>query len=488
MRGRSIADWLALALVGVLLWPVSSAGSDQAVRIDELMALYHDLGQFSGTVLVAERGGVVYQRGFGHANKEWDVPNGSDTKFLLASITKTFTAALVMQLVEEGELSLLGTVSDYLPWYRPDTGNRITVHALLTHTSGLPDYFPNLERDKRFPADPREFVLKYCSEDLEFEPGSEFRYSNSGYFVLGVVIEEVTGLSFEQALHAGILDHLGMDDTGVDDAEMILPKRATGYQRAGFMRYDNGGYLDYSVVYAAGAVYSTAHDLYLWDRALESDRLLSEESRALMFTPHFSLGEGRSIAYGWTIRVDGDCVPGRELTVISKDGGLNGFHTLMSRYVDDGHLIVLLSNADMTCLYEMRDNLARILYDAPYEMPVEPVAVSLYEIILDQGIDAAVAHYHDWQQRYQDRYRLQENELNVLGYALLREGRTVEAVEIFKMNVEAFPSSANCYDSLGEAYLASGDRELARENYEKALELAQNSTSAAEALRQLRGQ
>lgn len=488
MQGHSTAGWLALVLVGALLWPVSCAGNDKPARIDELMALYHEFGQFSGTVLVAERGDVIYQRGFGHANREWDVPNGPDTKFLLASITKTFTAALVMQLVEEGELSLLGTVSDYLPWYRSDVGNRITIHALLTHTSGLPDYFPNLGRDKRFPADPREFVLKYCSEDLEFEPDSEFRYSNSGYYVLGVVIEEVTGLSFEQALHAMILDPLGMDDTGIDDAETILPKRATGYQRAGFMRYDNGGYLDYSVVYAAGAVYSTARDLYLWDRALESDGLFSEESRALMFKPHFSLGEGRSIAYGWTVHVDVEHVPGRELAVVSKDGGLNGFHALMSRYVEDGHLIVLLSNADMTALYDMRGNLAHILYEAPYEMPVQPIAVTLREIISDRGISAAVTHYHDWRNQHSGRFPLQENELNGLGYALLREGRIVEAIEIFKVNTEAFPSSANCYDSLGEAYLASGERDLALESYERALELDPSSVSAIEAVRRLRGQ
>jgi len=477
------------ALSLVLLSAVFSAATadDKTAEIDDLMALYHSHGQFSGTVLVAERGEVVYAKGFGHANREWDVPNETDTKFLLASITKTFTAALVMRLSEEGRLDLDGTLSDYLPWYRNDTGSRITVHSLLTHTSGVPDFFPRLDRDKRFHADPKEFVLKYCSEDLEFEPGSEFGYSNSGYFILGAVIEEVTGSAFEEVLQAEILDRVGMTNTGVDDAERVLARRATGYQRASLFRYDNGGYLDYSVVYAAGAVYSTALDLYLWDRALDGNVLLSEESRLAMFTPHHHIGDGRAAAaYGWIVGVDDECVPGRELRVASKTGGLNGFHTLMSRYMDDDHLVVLLSNADMTCLHEIRDNLIRVLYGAPYVVPVELIATSLYRIINRDGIDAAILYFHDQHPETDDGYQLQEGELNGLGYELLREGRIAEAIEIFKLNVEAFPSSANCFDSLGEAYLAAGEVELAERSYETALELDSDSASASQALQVIR--
>jgi len=238
-------------------------------KIDKLIQAYHDLGQFSGTALVAEKGKVIYKKGFGMANIEWNIPNQPDTKFRLGSVTKQFTAMLILQLVAEGKIDLEGDLSDYLPYYRKDVGEKVTVHHLLTHTSGIPSYtglpiFQNISRD---PYGVDEFVQKYCSGDLEFEPGSKFAYNNSGYFLLGAIIENVTGETYEKMLQERIFKPLGMKNSGYDHHDTIIPNRATGYDRT-FDGYANSPYLDMSLPYAAGSLYSTVEDLFIWDQAL----------------------------------------------------------------------------------------------------------------------------------------------------------------------------------------------------------------------------
>src|SRR6266545_953799 len=223
---------LMLVLVGVFAFQALVSAQDKARRIDELVSLYNKYDQFNGAALVAENGKVIYKKGFGLANMEWNIPNEPDTKFRLGSITKQFTATLVLQLVEQGKLKLDGRVSDYLEGYRKDTGAKITIHHLLSHTSGLPNYtaLPGFsETISRTPYAVEDFVKKYASGDLEFEPGTKFNYSNSGYFLLGAIIEKVTGKPYEQVLQENILDPVGMKNTGYDHYGTILEKRATGY-------------------------------------------------------------------------------------------------------------------------------------------------------------------------------------------------------------------------------------------------------------------
>jgi len=215
---------LALGLLSIFALQMSVVAQDKVRQIDELMSLYHKYQQFNGAVLVADHGKVIYKKGFGPANMEWNIPNEPDTKFRLGSITKQFTAALILQLVEQGKIKLDGKVSDYLPDYRKDTGARMTIHQLLSHTSGVPNYtaqpgfFANISRNP-FKVD--DFVKKYASGDLEFEPGAKFNYSNSGYFILGAIIEKVTGKPYEKVLQEKILDPLGMKNTGYDHSGTI---------------------------------------------------------------------------------------------------------------------------------------------------------------------------------------------------------------------------------------------------------------------------
>src|SRR5260370_30236552 len=177
--------------------------SNHTERIDALISAYNKLRQFNGSALVAEKGSVILEKGYGLANMEWQIPNTPDTKFRVGSITKQFSSMVVMQLVSEGKIKLDEKITTYLPDYRKDTGDKVTVRNLLTHTSGIPSYtsipgfFQNQSRDPYTVAD---FVKKYTMGDLEFEPGSKFSYDNSGYFLLCAIIERVSGKSDDKNL------------------------------------------------------------------------------------------------------------------------------------------------------------------------------------------------------------------------------------------------------------------------------------------------
>ena len=221
-----------------------------------------------------------------------------DTKFRIASITKQFTAALILQLVEEGKIKLDGKITDYLPDYRKDTGDKVTIHHLLNQTSGIPDYSarPNFSNEiSRMRYGVADFVKKFASDDLEFEPGSKYRYSNSGYHILGAIVEQVTGKTYETNLQERILKPLGMTNSGYANNSTLLEKHADSYEKTP-TGYLNASYIDMSIPYAAGSMYSTVEDLYLWDQALYKDRILSADSKKLMFTP--GLGD-----YGYGIRI-----------------------------------------------------------------------------------------------------------------------------------------------------------------------------------------
>jgi len=479
-----------LPAIVVLLWAVvlGSASErvvlaqDHAAKVQEVLALAHKYRQFNGAALVAENGKVVYKGAFGMANMEWDIPNAPDTKFRLGSITKQFTATVILQLVEQGKIKLDGKLSDYLPDYRKDTGEKVTIHHLLTHTSGIPSYtslpgfFENVSRNPYKVAD---FVKKYASGDLEFEPGSKFSYNNSGYFLLGAIIERVTGKTYEQVLKENIFDPLGMKNSGYDHYDTILPKRAAGY-RLTPNGYVNAPYLDMSLPYAAGSLYSTVEDLYLWDQALYTDKLLTAQSKALMYKPFLEL-----YAYGWVVRDASFKVNGQPVSLITHDGGINGFQTRIARYPKEKNLIVLLDNTSGEYLERLSDSIAKLLYNQPYDVPKPSIVSTLTDTIRQKGIEAGIAQYRDLKAKQFAAYDFAEPELNRLGYNLLRSGKTKEAIEVFKLNVEAYPQSFNTYDSLGDAYTRNNERELAIQSYKKSLELNANNTDVTEKLQRL---
>ena len=445
--------------------------NDKAQKIDELLSKYHEYGHLNGSVLVAEHGKVIYKKGFGFANFEWEIPNQPDTKFRLASVTKQFTAMLILQLVEEGKLELEGRLSDYLPYYGKNVGEQVTIHQLLNHTSGIPSYtglpgFMQNEIRNFYPVE--EFVKKFCSGDLEFEPGEKFAYNNSGYFLLGAVIESVTGKTYEDLLSEKIFEPLNMVNSGYDRHQPVIKNRAAGYNKT-LVAFQNAPFLEMMTPYAAGSLYSTVEDLYLWDQALYTDKLISKETKEKMFTPN--LGK---YGYGW--RIDNFPMEGRkkDVTLISHNGGIHGFNTRIARFVEDQHLIVILRNSPGASINQITRNIAAILYDQPVEPLKKSGAEAVAKKMLDSGIQSGLALYKDIKKNHSDEYDLNEGRFNNVGYQLINLKKLPEAIEIFKLNVAANLQSANTYDSLAEAYMVNGETALAIKYYNKALKMIPN--------------
>lgn len=480
---RKLSSALVACAFVLLAVQSSVLAQDKAAKIDEVMTAANKYRLFNGSVLVAENGKVIYKKGLGLAQMEWNIPNTTDTKFRLGSITKQFTSALVLQLVDQGKVKLDAKLSEYLPAYRKDIGDKVTVHQLLNHTSGIPSYtgLPGFFNDvSRNPYTVDEFVKKYASNNLEFEPGSKFSYNNSGYFLLGAIIEKVTGQTYEQALKERILDPLGMKNTGYDHHANIIEKRASGYQKVA-TGYVNAPYLDMSIPYAAGSMYSTVEDLYLWDQALYADKVVSASSKELMYKP--TLGD---YAYGWVITKAKLGTGSETVSKIAHGGGINGFNTVIVRFPEQKHLIVMLDNTSQGGnLGRLERALTNILFNQPYETPRMPIADMLHKTISDRGIEAGLAQFRDLKASQGNVYDFSEPELNTLGYQLLRERKLKEAIEVFKLNVELYPKGFNTYDSLGEAYMVSGNNELAALNYKKSLELNAQNTNATEMLKRL---
>jgi CubicO group peptidase (beta-lactamase class C family) len=479
-------NWLKALCVGVVVaWvcvgPAAEAAT-QRQELDRLITKYQQLNQFNGSVLVANEKGVILEKGYGSANFEWQVPNTPDTKFRLGSVTKQFTSMVIMQLVAEGKLQVEDPVTKYLPDYRKETGDRITIAHLLNHTSGLPNYTSRafFQNDSRDPSTVADFVKKFCSGDLEFDPGSKFNYSNSGYFLLGAVIEKVTGQTYAKALQQRIFDPVGLKDTGYDVSATVLPKRASGYEALPGS-YVNAPYLDMTLPYAAGSLYSTVQDLYRWDRALYGDTLLPAPLKQRMFTPALS-----DYAFGWKVKPvkldDGKT----EVATISHSGGINGFSTLLVRAPERKEVVILLDNtARGAKLMGMATGALSILHGIPPKQPLASISEVMMATLKKSSAAEAIARYRTLKATRAAEYDFADQELNTVGYQLLGSGRVAEAVEVFKLNVEMFPAWGNGYDSLGEAYLASGNKEQALVNYRRALELDPKNTGAAETLKRL---
>ncbi|TDE50124.1 serine hydrolase [Flavobacterium sp. GT3P67] len=487
MKQRSNHFTIKTILIGLFIHLITitvSFGQTKADQIDKLMNLYSEYGQFNGSILVADAGKVIYKKGFGMANMEWNIPNQPDTKHRLGSVTKQFTAMLIIQLVEQGKLKLDAPITTYLPDYHKTSGDKITIHHLLTHTSGIPNYtsFPNFFKTTSLnPYSPEAFVKIFADLPLEFTPGEKFAYSNSGYFLLGYIIEKVSGKTYEQCLQDNILTSLKMKNTGFDHHETILKNRASGYEKNG-KNYSNASYLDLSIPYAAGSLYSTVDDLYLWDQALYTDQLLSTKYNHLLFNSYIPAGPGH-YGYGWFINKASNGETNDSLTVIEHGGGINGFNTLLSRIPADKNLVVLLNNTGGTKLNEMNIAIRNILYNKPYNLPKKSLANALVEVILEKGIASGLAYFKE--NKNSNIYAINENEMNSAGYQLLQTGKEKEAIEVFKLNIEAFPQSGNAYDSLGEAYLKNGDKKLAILNYKKSVELDPNNESGKKVLEEI---
>jgi CubicO group peptidase (beta-lactamase class C family) len=372
----------------LLLMVLSAAAlaQDLAPKADEIVNAYVKQNKFSGSVLVAKGGKVVLSKGYGMANYELEVPNTPQTKFRLGSITKQFTALAIAQLQERGQLNIEDPITKYLPDFPKETGDKVTIYHLLTHTSGIPSFtgfadYPQIKMNK-FSGDKLINWLK--GKPLEFAPGENFKYNNSGYFLLGYIVEKVSGKTYEQFVQENIFTPLAMKNTGFDRYTTLIKNRAAGYTVKG-KELENAEYIDMTVPGGAGAMYSTVEDLYSWDRALYTEKLVKKATLEKVFTPFKN-----NYAYGWV--VDEQFKRKR----VNHGGGIEGFNTIIVRFINDDTCIVALSNTIPATLGQMSQKLAALLFGEPYELPQDEAAMiaARKEIKVDPKIfDGYVGEY-----------------------------------------------------------------------------------------------
>jgi len=341
----------------------------QVDKLDALIDAYAKLYKFNGSALVAKNGVILLNKGYGYRNATDKVANNEQTIFQLGSVTKQFTSAVILKLQEEKKLSVSDKLSKYFPGY--PKGDSITIEQLLTHTSGIYNY----TNDGKFMANEvtksanREMMMAlFKDKPLDFSPGSSWSYSNSGYSLLGYIIEAVTKKPYEQAVRKYIFTPLKMTHSGFDFTHLKSNEKAIGYFKLNDKEKVEAPIVDSSVSFSAGAIYSTIGDLYLWHKALQKNSILSREQQEKAYTP-----VKNRYGYGWSI----DSIEGKRR--VSHGGGIHGFITTIARVSEDDICIVLLSNASNTTVGEISKSIFAILYGKEYELPKERTEIKLPE-------------------------------------------------------------------------------------------------------------
>src|SRR5271157_2720966 len=498
---------IAFLLVGICL------AQDNISRMDQVVHGYTDSKLFMGSVLVAREGKVLLSKGYGFADMEWDVPNSPTTKFRLGSVTKQFTAACILLLEERGKLKLDNPVKQYMT-DAPAAWDKITIFNLLTHTSGIPNYtgFYDAVSTEAIATTPEKLVARFRDRPLEFQPGEKWNYSNSGYVLLGYLIEKISQQGYGQFVQENIFNPLGMKDSGYDSQSAIIPHRASGYVPSpkGVI---NASYIDMSVTFAAGGLYSTTEDLLRWEQGLMGGKLLSPASLQKMITPFKS---------NYALGVGVNTVNGRK--VISHTGSVEGFYTELEYYPEDKLTVVVLANLYGQAPEYIARKLAAVAHGenvplptATKEITVSPALlesyVGTYEltpsfnivVTLEGGqlmtqatgalkvplfaesetkfflkvVDAQVEFFKN-EKGEVTHLMLHQNGRDIKGTkkAQLSGENYDQAIQNFNEAIRVNPKSAGAFNGRGVEYFAKGDYGQAIQDFSEAVRLNPNTPRA----------
>ncbi len=427
--------------------PVHAIGGDPAEAIDSTLTRLHDYGLFNGVVLAAHGDEIIYHEAFGMANFEWAIPNTTDTRFKIASITKSFTANLVLSLVEDGKLSLDDVITDYLPDYPADTGNRITIEHLLVQSAGIPDYLdlPGFLEEKAIHQHDRyEFVEHFSGLELEFEPGTDWNYGNSGYYLLGLIIEQASGLTYENALQKYILDPAGLHDTGYAASGKIIERLAGGYEKtpAG---YERAPFFHSSAGFSAGMIYSTAGDLFRWTRALFNGQLLQDQEYLRnMVTP-------QKEDYGYGVFIGSQRIGSKRDLVLSHAGNIHGFSSQLTYFAFSDYTLIILDNTRQ-CTSRTFFALRDLLFGHPAPEIKEPISHVLGGVIEKSGIEEAILFYSDLREERGDECDFSLSEFIRLGDFYLEREEPETALQIFMLANALYPETTRLDERIIEAH------------------------------------
>ncbi len=334
--------------------------------MEQIVRSFADKKQFMGSVLVAKGDQVLFNKAYGMANLEWNIPNTPQTKFRLGSITKQFTAVAILMLEEQGKLSIDEPVSRHLP-DAPAAWSKVTIRHLLAHTSGIPSFtgFPTYREFQVKQHTPEQLVALFRDKPLEFQPGEKWNYSNSGYVLLGYLVEKISGQSYAEFLKQNIFDKLDMNDSGYDSNTAVIPRRASGYAPSG-MGLANAGYIHMSVPHGAGALYSTTEDLHRWERGLFGGKLLKPDTLTKLTTV---------VKDGYALGVAVSDKDGRRR--VGHGGGIEGFNTHLIYYPAEEVTVAVLGNQNGPAPDRIADMLGKVAVGDKVVLPSERVEVKL---------------------------------------------------------------------------------------------------------------
>ncbi|HTJ22897.1 MAG TPA: serine hydrolase [Gemmatimonadaceae bacterium] len=355
-----------LAYLVPLALPLTAGLAQDTARMNQVVQAYVAQDHYMGTVLVAKGPRVIFSKGYGSADLEWNVANAPNTKFRLGSVTKQFTAASILLLEERGKLSVQDPVKKYVA-DAPASWDKITIFNLLTHTSGIANFtsFPDYPRLQPFATTAEEEVKRLFDKPLDFQPGERWNYSNSGFVVLTYVIEKASGQPYATFVRDNIFTPLGMTESGYDSNSEVIAHRASGYVFENG-HYANAGYINMTVPQGAGALYSTTEDLLKWEQGLFGGKLLTPASLKKMTTPFKN-----NYAFGLEV----DTTPGHR--VIQHGGGIEGFNTIVSYYPDDQLTVVVLANVNGAAPGQIAPKLAALARGEQVTLASERKSITL---------------------------------------------------------------------------------------------------------------
>lgn len=476
---------LAFAAATLLALPVSAHGANRDVPVQDIRALvkrHAELDLFSGTVIVADHGKVIYSDAYGDANKDHRIPNRLNTSYNIGSIGKTFTAVAIMQLVEAGKLQLDDKLVKFMPEFPFPEKETITIQQLLNHSSGLGDYMEHEDYKRKMSSIETiaDILPLIHSQKPLFPAGERFGYSNSGMVVLGAIIEKLSGLSYPDYLQRHIFKPAGMTDSRLAQEHEVLANRSIGYTMT-----PNRGYLanlrDIMPASADGGLRTTAVDLLHFDQALNGNVLLSANSRQRMFTP---VGPAPFYASGWFTKSVG------QHRAVGHGGGAPGVNAEFRRYPDDGYTLIVLSNYDMGAT-PLTEEIEKALFDLPYTLPTQADAdFARAQQFTDTDQASAALPILDRLAGADQPHLLSlylSAKLRIVGKTEVEKALQSLTRYIELAAADARPSRAAAWWRKGNAYEVLGKVSDARRCYEQSLQLDPNDEDVKLALARLNG-
>ncbi len=481
-------SFLRISISSLLLFisPFLLLSQNKVEEIENLVNYCHEKGILNGTLLVAEKGEIIYHKSLGLADFDNNIPLTENTPLCLASITKQFTAMGIMILEHQGKIEYSDSLKKLFPEF-PTYMHDITVRQLLQHTSGLKrthyEYSDSLINDNIY-----ENIKKSVDDKLLFTPNSDLRYSNSAFVISAMIIEKVSGETYESFLKQHIFDPLGMTRTFVYKAE-DQKRKDIAIAFDGFGNKD-----DYNIfTYGSAGIYSTPEDLFRWCQSFTTDKIIPSSSKKEAFEPAVS-NDGKLLeykirnntwSYGLGLAIYRDSLEG----VVGHSGAYGGFFNLLMKDMkNDTEVILLTNNGRLLPLFDFGYAIQDILRNKPYTLPKTSIDLAIREKCFDD-LDKGIEYYHHLKKNDPNKYNFgNEHELNRLGYAFLQKERFDDAITIFKLLISEFPKAYNPYDSLGEGYYMNKQYKLSIKFYKKSLALNPENSNAEKMISKIKAE